>query len=240
MRRLQWSWFIRGDFIGTRRWIQKVLALPDVHSFPEAQADVLIQYAYHSCQLGNDEFWEGKSFAEQALSIARAHDDLPNINMALTLLGWYLAEEGNFADAVSIGKEAMTYFQNTRDDWRYANAALLLGIQTSLVDWSIALPLFQQALSVFQKLGDLYFQSVAFRFIGRAHTNLGNLFDGISALRESLILAEQLKNNFQIALILWRGFAEAAVRAGKTARTVTLYSASANIFQTLEVGRAHV
>ncbi|MDO8755345.1 MAG: hypothetical protein Q7J80_15715, partial [Anaerolineales bacterium] len=233
VRGLQWSWFMRGDFIGTRRWIQKVLALPGVHSFPEAQADVLIQYAYHSSQLGNNEFWEGKVFVEQALSIARTHDDLPNINMALTLLGWYMAEKGDFADAVSIGKEAMAYFQYTRDDWRYANAALLLGIQSSLVDWSISLPLFQQALSVFRKLGDSYFQSVAFRFIGRAYVNLGNLLDGISALRESLILAEQLNNKFQIALILWRGFSEAALRAGKTARAVTLISASMKMFQSI-------
>lgn len=233
VRKLQWFWFIRGDFIMARRWLQKVLDLPDIPSYPEAQADALIQYAYHSSQLGNDEFWEGKSFVEQALSIARAHDDLPNINMAFTLLGLYMAEEGNFADAMSIGREAMTYFQNAQDDWRYANATLLLGIQSSLVDWSNALPLFQQALSVYRKLGDTYFQSVAFRYIGRAHVNLGNLMDGISALRESLLLAEQMNNNFQLALILWRGFAEAALRAEHTARAVTLYSASANIFLSL-------
>jgi len=233
VRRLQWSWFMRGDFILARRWIQKVLDLPGVPSFPNAQADVLIQYAYHSSQLGNNEFWEGKAFVEEALSIARAHDDLPNINMALALLGWYMAEEGNFADAVSIGKEAMTYFQDTQDDWKYANAALLLGIQSSLVDWSISLALFQQALGVFRKLGDTYFQSVAFRYIGRAQTNLGNVIDAVPALCESLILAGQLDNTFQIALILWRGLAEAALRSGKTVRAVTLYAASANIFQSL-------
>jgi predicted ATPase/DNA-binding XRE family transcriptional regulator len=232
VRRLQWFWFMRGDFILARRWIQKVLDLPGVSSFPEAQADVLIQYAHHSTQLGHDEFWEGKPFVEQALSIARAHDDLPNVNMALTLQGWYLAEEVNFAEAVSIGMEAMKYFQDTQDDWNYANAALLLGIQSSLADWSFALPLFQQALSVFRKLGDVYFQSVAFRYIGRAHVNLGNVPDGVSALCESLNLAVQLGNPFQIALILWRGFSEAALRSGKTARAVTLHMASANIFQT--------
>lgn len=232
-RRLQSSWFMRGDFILAQHWIQKVLDLPGVPSFPNAQADALIQYAYHSSQLGNNEFWEGKAFVEQALSIARAHDDLPSVNMALTLLGCYLAEEGNFADAVSIGTEAMTYFQNTQDDWRYANAALLLGIQSSLVDWSIALPLFQQALSVFQELGDVYFQSVAFRFIGRAYVNLGNLLDGISALRESLILAAQLDNTFQIALILWRGFSEAALHTGEMRRAVILIAASMNIFQSI-------
>jgi predicted ATPase/DNA-binding XRE family transcriptional regulator len=233
VRRLQWFWFMRGDFILAQHWIQKVLDLPGVPSFPNAQADALIQYAYHSAQLGNNEFWEGKPYIEQALSIARAHDDLPNINMALTLLGWCLAEEGNFADAVSIGREAMTYFQNTRDDWRYANAALLLGIQSSLADWSIALPLFQQALSIFRKLGDTYFQSVACRYIGRAHTNLGNLADGVSALCESLSLAAQLDNTFQIALILWRGFSETALHAGEVMRAVTLISASMKMFQSI-------
>lgn len=233
VRRLQWSWFMRGDFILARRWIQKVLDLPGVPSFPEAQADALIQYAYHSSQLGNKEFWEGKVFVEQALSIARAHEDLPNINMALTLLGWYLAEEGNFADAVSIGTEAMMYFQDTQVDWKYANAALLLGIQSSRVDWSIALPLFQQALSVFRKLGDLYFQSVAFRYIGCAHTNLSNVTDGVSALCESLDLAEQLDNTFQIALILWRGFSKAALHAGEVMRAVILISASMKMFQSV-------
>lgn len=235
VRGLQWSWFMRGDFILAKHWIQKVLDLPGVPSFPNAQADALIQYAFHSTQLGNNEFWEGKAFVEQALSIARAHDDLPNINMALTLLGWCLAEEGDFADAVSIGTKAMMYFQDTQDDWRYANAALLLGIQTSLVDWSIALPLFQQALSVFRKLGDVYFQSEVLRYIGRAHINQGNVPNGVSALRESLNLIVQLGSTFQIALILWRGFSEAALHTGKVRRAAILIAASMNIFQSIGV-----
>lgn len=233
VRRLHWFWFMKGDFIIARRWIQKVLDLPGVLAFPEAHADVLMQYAYHSCQLGNDAFWEGKSFVEQALSIARAHNDLPNINMARTLLGWYMAEEGNNAEAMSLGNAALMYFQDAGDDWSYANAALYLGLQSSLQAWSTALPLFQQALSVFRKLGDVYFQSVALRYIGRAHINLGEAQDGVLVLHESLNLAVQLDNTFQIALILWRGFSEAALHIKATTRAVILITASMKIFQSI-------
>jgi len=233
VRRLQWFWLMRGDFIIARHWIQKVLDLPGISSFPETRAEAMIQYAYHSCQLGNDAFREGKSFVEQALSIARAHNDLPNVNMARTLMGWELAEEGNFVEAALLGKQAMAYFQEIRDDWRYANAALYLGIQSSLIDWSTALPLFQQALGVFRKLGDAYFQSVVLRYIGRAHSNSGNVKDGVPALHESLDFAVQLDNTFQIALVLWRGFSEAALHIQATTRAVILMAATMNLFQSI-------
>ena len=233
-RKLHWFWFMRGDFVEARHWFRRVLDMPDTYVYPEAQAEALSQLAYHSYQLAGKEGVEGRSFLEQALSIARLNSDRQTINKALAILGLYLKEEGNSAAAQSVGEESKACFQEVHDDWEYEHAVLCLAVQSVIGrDWEIALALFHQALAGFQKLDDTYFQSVALRYMGRAYVNLGDVPNGVAALQKSLILAQQLDNKFQIALILWRGFAEAALRAEKTARAVSLIAAAINIFQSI-------
>ena len=232
--RLNWFWFVRGDHTGARRWFRRVLEMPDTPLHPEAQAEALTHLAYHSFQLEEQASRETRSSVEQALSAARTNNDRRNIDRANAMLGLFLAEDGNFAAARSILEESKARFQETHDEWGYANALLTLAWQSlRRKDWVTTISLSQQALTGFQKLGDRYFQSVALRYIGRAYVKQGDVTNGITALRESLILAQQLDNKFQIALILWRSFSEAALCAGKTARAVSLISAAINVFQSI-------
>lgn len=232
--RLNWFWFVRGDHTGARRWFRRVLEMPDTPLHPEAQAEALTHLAYHSFQLEEQASRETRSSVEQALSAARTNNDRRNIDRANAMLGLFLADDGNFAAARSILEESKARFQETHDEWGYANALLTLAWQSlRRKDWVTTISLSQQALTGFQKLGDRYFQSVALRYIGRAYVKQGDVTNGITALRESLILAQQLDNKFQIALILWRSFSEAALRAGKTARAVSLISAAINVFQSI-------
>ncbi|HMD82417.1 MAG TPA: hypothetical protein VKE92_13970, partial [Anaerolineales bacterium] len=232
-RNLHWFWFMRGDFVGARHWFKRVLEMPETSLYPEAQTEALIQLAYHSFQLAGKEVLEGRSFLEQSLSIARRNNDRQNIDKALAILGLYLKEGGNFAAARSVGEESKVRFQEAHHDWEYAHAVLCLAIQSVERDWATALALSQQALAGFQKLGDTYFQSVALRYIGRAHVNLDDVTNGVASLRKSLILAQQLDNKFQIALILWRGFSEAALYRENITRAVSLISAAINIFKSI-------
>jgi predicted ATPase/DNA-binding XRE family transcriptional regulator len=233
-RKQHWFWFVRGNHTGARRWLQRVLEMPDTPLHPEAYADALTQLAHHNLQLGERAIREARPFVEQALSVARTNKDQPNIDRALAILGLVLAEEGYFAAAQSTLEESKARFQEIHDKWGYAHAVLCLVVQSERQkDWATALVLSQQALAGFQKLGDRYFQSVALRLVGRAYVNQGDVTNGVAALRESLILAQQLDNKFQIALILWRSFAEAALRMEKTARAVSLISAAINVFQSI-------
>jgi predicted ATPase/transcriptional regulator with XRE-family HTH domain len=233
-RKLHWFWFVRGDHTGARRWLQRVLEMPDTPLHPEAYAEALTQLAHHNLQLGEKAIREARPFVEQALSVARTNNDRRNIDRALAMLGLVLAEEGNFAAAQSILEESKARFQEIHDEWGYAHAVLCLVVQSERrKDWATALSLSQQAFAGFQKLGDRYFQSVALRLVGRAYVKQGDVTNGVAALRESLILAQQLDNKFQIALVLWRSFAEAALCAEKPARAVSLITAAINVFQSI-------
>jgi len=233
-RKLHWFWFVQGDYTGARRWLGRVLEMSDAPLYPEAYAEALTQLAYHSFQLGGSELREGRSFVERALSVVRTNQDRRNIDRALAIFALFLADEGNFAAAHSILKECQARFQELPDEWEYAHAVLCAAIQSVIQDdWATALALSQQALAGFQKLGDRYFQSVALRYAGRAYVNHKDVANGTSALRQSLMFAQQLDNKFQIALVLWRGFAEAALYAGETARAVALIAAATNIFQSI-------
>ena len=232
--RLNWFWFVQGDHTGARRWFGRVLKMPDTPLYPEAQAEALTYVANHSFQLEETASDETRSCVEQALFLARRNNDKRNINRANVMLSMFLVEDGNFVEARSILEESKASFQETHDEWEYANAVLSLAWQSlRQKDWVTAIALSQHALEGFQKLGDIFFQSVAFRYIGRAYVKQDNVTNGIAALRESLILAQRLDNKFQIALVLWRSFSEAALRAGQTARAVSLISASINVFQSI-------
>jgi predicted ATPase len=232
--RLNWFWFVLGDHTGARGWLGRVLEMPDAPLHPEAQAEALIHLAHQRFQLGEKESREARPLADRALSIARTNNDRRNIDRALAMLGLFLAEEGNFETARSILDESRASFQEAHDEWGYANAGLTLAWQSMREeDWATALVWSQQALAGFQKLGDRFFQSVALRYSGRAYVNQGDVTNGLVALQESLMLTQQLDNKFHIALTLWRGFSEAALRAGKTARAAYLISAAINIFQSI-------
>lgn len=234
VRNLHWFWFMRGDHTGAQHWFRRVLAMPDTPLYPEAQAEALAQLAYHNLQLGEKAIQEARPLLEQALSVVDTNQDIENIHGARIMLGLLLAEEGHFAAARSILEESKARFQACHDEWGYAYVTLCLVVQSERqTDWATALALCQQALAGFQKLGDIYFSSVALRLVGRSYVHQGDLANGIAALRESLFLAQQLDNKFQIALILWRSFAEAAFYAGENARAVSLISASINLFQSI-------
>jgi hypothetical protein len=76
MTNLHWHWFVRGDHIGARRWLQRVLDMPDTPLHPQVQAKALIQMANHSFQLGKKAAREARYFVEQALSLARVNNDI--------------------------------------------------------------------------------------------------------------------------------------------------------------------
>src|SRR3990172_6685673 len=113
--RLHWFWFARGDHNEGKRWLGRVLALPDAPLYPDAHAEALTQIAHHTwLQIGAE---EARPFVEQALSIARAHDDKRNIAKALAILGLVMNIEHNFAAAQVALEESKTLFQEVHDDW---------------------------------------------------------------------------------------------------------------------------
>ena len=240
-RKLDWFWMIRSDFVEGAQSLLRVLEMPDISLYPEAHAEVLAQLEHHKHLLGNHfaaQMEKGRvtSFAEQALSIARAHNDAHNSARALAMIGLKLLNEGNFEEGQPVLQESGRLFQQAHDEWGYAYTVFLLGWGNfKQNDFASALPIIEQANVIFKKLGDRFFMVVTLRYIGITQIRLGNIKQGVEALRDSLTTAQQLDSKYEIAAALYR-FGQAAQYLGSPARTVSLLWAAKNAHDAIGMG----
>jgi len=221
VRKLHWFWFVRGDHTEGRQWLQRVLNMTEASVYPDAQAEALTQLAHHTViQIGGN---EAQPFVEHALSIARAHDDRHNMARALAIFGLIRIFQKEFGTARAALEESIFLHQEIHDEWGYAHAMICLAQELyQRNDRDASLSLHEQTLMLFRKTGDKYFESVALRFIGILRVTLGNIPHGITALQESLTLAQQLGSTFEIAMTLW-SLADALQGAQKIRPAVSLY-----------------
>jgi len=227
VRKLHWFWFVRGDHNEGRYWLGRVLAMPDAPLHAGLYAEILTQLAHHTWLVVGTK--ESRLPVEQALAIARAHDDKRNTARALSVLGLVLTRERNFSAAQSTIEESEALFQEVDDKWGYAHAVMCLALGYLIQDdFVTALALHEQAFSIFREVGDRYFQAVGLRHIGNIQVKQSDWINGIKTLREALTLARQMDSKFEIYAATW-SFTEAAQRAGDPARTVRLGWAAKNI-----------
>jgi tetratricopeptide (TPR) repeat protein len=233
VRRLHWFWFVHSDHNEARRSFERVLAMHDPQMYPDLQAEVLTQWAHHLwTQIGPE---EAMPLAEQALTIARDHDDKLNIARALTIRGLALVTQQNFIEAQSTLEESKALFQELHDEWEYAHTVMSLALcADKQSDLATSLSLHEQALTLFRKVGDSYFQSFALGFVGILLVKKGDMNRGMNALREALILARRLDSKHGIAGAIGR-LAAAARHAGDFTRSAHLYWAAKNIWDSIGV-----
>jgi predicted ATPase/transcriptional regulator with XRE-family HTH domain len=230
-RKLHWFWFVRGDHIEGIQWLRLVLAMPDTPSHPNVYAEALTQLAHHTWLIIGSN--EARPLVEQALAIARAHDDKHNIARALAILGLILTRENNFAVAQSTFEESEVLFREVGDKWGFAHTMMGRGLGTYVQDdQATSLALHEQALVLFREVGDRYFQGVALRFIGNLRVKQGDWTRGVATLRKALILALDLNSKFEIYAVTW-SLAEAAQCTRDSARAVRLYWAAKNIAESV-------
>ena len=173
--------------------------------------------------------------AEQALTIARDHDDKLNIARALTIRGLALVAQQNFIDAQATLEESKALFQELHDEWEFAHTVMSLALCADRQnDLAASLSLHEQALTLFRKVGDLYFQSFALDFVGILLVKKGDMKRGMNALQEALMLAQQLDSKHGIAGAISR-LAAAAQQMGEPTRVIHLYWAAKNIWDSIGV-----
>jgi tetratricopeptide (TPR) repeat protein len=228
---LSWFWFRRSDLSEGRQWLGKVAGLPSASQYPGWYSYVLAQLAFHIWLQSGPK--PARPAVEQALSIARANDDKWNVAWALIVLGLVLTHEGDFKEAQSTIEKGKALFGELRDKWGYANATISLALGTYIQEeLVISLAQHQEALTAFRKLGDIYFESVALRFIGIIQARQGNFASGIAALREALMLAQRVDSKYEIAAVL-KQMCDPAQAQGNLVRAVHLYCASRTIFDSI-------
>lgn len=230
-RKLHWFHSVRGDHSEGRQWLGRVLALPDAPLYPGAYAEALTQIALDTwLQIGAE---KARPFVEQALAVARAHDEKWNTAYALSVLGLVLNMEHNFVQAQVALEESKKLFQEVDDDWGYAHAIMCQGNSAyQQDDHPTSLRLHEQGLELFHKLGDRYFQSVALRLMSDVHVKQGNWSLAQTTLREALILAQQLDSKYEIGACIW-SLGYAVQPSVKVVRAVHLYGAARNLLDSV-------
>lgn len=231
--RLWWFWCMRSEFNEGRQWLGRVLALPDVTSFPHLYTAVLTQLAHHTwLQIGAD---EAKPIIEQALPVAHSQGNPQTLANALMVFGLVLMSEENFAAAQSTLEKSMTLFREGGDKWGYALVVMCLASATHRNDdQAKALALNEQALTVFRELGETYFQSVCLWASGHLRAKLGDWKGGLGELRESLILSRRLDSKLEVAAGLLR-LAEVEQHLEDPARALRLYWAARSVYDSIGV-----
>jgi tetratricopeptide (TPR) repeat protein len=191
----------------------------------------LAQLAFHTWLQSGPK--EARPFVEQALAIARAHDDKWNTAWALIVYGLVLIFERNFTTARSILEESKALFLEVHDEWGYATALLCLGTGANNQDDQVtALALFHQSLELFRRVGDLYFQGVSLRTISDIRVKQGDWLLGQALLREALTLVQQLDSKYEIGACLWN-LGSAIQPTGNVVRAVHLYAAAKNVLDSI-------
>jgi predicted ATPase/DNA-binding XRE family transcriptional regulator len=229
---LWWFWVMRSEFNEARQWLGRVLAMPDVTSFPDLYAAVLAQLANHIwLQVEAD---EAKPIIERALPVARSQGNPQTLANVLMVFGLVLMSEDNHA-AQSTLENSMTLHRESGDKWGYAMAMMCLASATHRNDDPAkALALNEQALRVFRELGEIYFQSVCLWASGHLRAKLGDWKVGLGELRESLTLSRRLDGKLEVAAGLLR-LAEVEPHLEDPARPVRLYWAARSVYDSIGV-----
>jgi len=241
VRQLDWFWFIRSDHVGAAQSSLRVLKMPDISLYPEAHAEILAQLQHHRHVLGHHfaaqiQNEDPLAFAKEALSIARATHDAHNSARALAMIGLHLVNQKNFVEAQSALEESRTLFQEVQDEWGDTYSFFVLGYKSFVEnDLTSALPILEQACTIFKRLGERFFMCVALRYVGITRIRLNNIKPGIEALREGLNTARQVGSKYEVAASLYR-WGQAAQYLGDPARTVSLFWAAKKAHDTIGMG----
>jgi predicted ATPase/DNA-binding XRE family transcriptional regulator len=232
---LSWFWFGRSDFGEARRWLEKVVNLPDASQHPHWYSNVLAELARGTwLHVGAG---QARPFVEKAISVAHQHDDQWNVAQASLVLGLVLINENDFTGAQAIIAKNKTFFRNVQDEQGYADAVLFHALCAFFQDdLPLSLALHEESLALFRRLGDKSFQNTALRFIGIIQVKQDNLKHGREALREALLLAHEIGSKYEIAAAI-DGIGDAALAEDDPIRALHLKWTSRNIFDSIGVWR---
>jgi non-specific serine/threonine protein kinase len=231
VQNLSTFWFRRSELQESRQWFERVLALPKVVDYP---TDYILALAYHArgtwLHLGPS---KAKPVVMKALALAREREEKHPLAEVLLIQSLVATTENDFDQGAAAGAEAKLLFQELGNEWGWANALLALALLFSHKgNHAEALSLYREALGLFEKQGDIFFQNVAQRWIGVHEVGLGNHEYGMAALRRSLQTARLLESNNEIALNLW-AMANAESEKGNYTRSIRLYFTAKRILDNM-------
>ena len=140
---------------------------------------------------------------EQALVLARTHQDLPAQARVLCNLGNALQNCGRPLQAVDYYQEALTLYRELKDRNGEAGTLNRLGIaHDDLSLYRQAIDFYTQYLAIVREIGDHFGESRALGDLGLAYYYLGEYQRAIKTLEKSLAIARETGNRQSESLAL--------------------------------------
>jgi len=169
----------QGDMPATRALLRESLALHRQHNDERGVAWVLIYLGW----MGHDSRRNRAAarFLREALNLTRQLDDRRGIAMALNLLGMVTVSDGDRASGRSYLEEAVALARDVGDRWVLALAlanlasAVVVRFHDGTDDPFAAVPLIEEALSIWEELGERRHYAFSQLHMGMSATNRGEL-----------------------------------------------------------------
>ena len=228
-------WLRHSDFDEARNWFSRILSLPDAQHHLEAYVKALNRFAVTHRLQGRTK--EAKTHCEQALTLARLHNNKAGIADALVNMGVIFVMEADFVKAQACEEEARDLRLEIQDEWGYAVALMDLSLvylnQNRIEETRSNINL---SFEIFRKLGDIGFQLVVKWLIGNFEIEQNNITEGTRAYCDSLIAAQKLESPLNIARNFY-GLYNAAMINKNYTRAVRLYMASKKVYESIGAWR---
>jgi len=227
-------WLRHADFEEARQWFEGVLALPETQQFPELHTGALNRLSWIYSLQGRSE--EARTMAERALPLAQSQSNKRNTVVSLLNLGLMVVfQNEDFSKGQALLEEGQELSQEIHAEWELARSFMALAVaQSRQNEYIKARSLYSKAFHLYKKIGDINFQCVVNRLIGDLELQQNDLTKGMEAYRESLRIAQVVKNNLQVAYNFW-GLARVERSKENHTRAVQLYMAGKNILEEIGV-----
>ena len=222
-------WLRHADLEDARRWLKRVVTLPNAQQFQRRYTEALTNLARVSWLQGRSK--EAFTMAEQALSLARSQPDKKNLAEVLIEFGKMLViQKEDFSRGQAYIEEGRDICREIHAEWELANALMNLAIAHSRKsEYNSARSLYSEAFNLFDKFGDINFKGIIKLHIGDLELMQNNLTRAARAYRESLMVAIEVENNLSIGGCLWR-LARVTEAKKDYSNTVKLRTAGKMIF----------
>jgi non-specific serine/threonine protein kinase len=167
-------------------WLQRALALPG--GSPATRAFALTRWA---AVVGLDELDQGTALAEEALELARRHNDAFGIAEALRILGNIAIHTGDRARARGCLLEALAGFQELglrgRAGWTLHHLSALEGVGAE-ADPTRAAAYCEEALAIFRDLEHVRGVEATLNWHSECAFKLGDLPGALASAQEGLVM----------------------------------------------------
>ena len=219
-------WVLHGDFVEGGRWLDEAIARRT--AVPPALLAKALWGAYWLAYHRGD-YTGSANFSAQALDVSRKTGDPLDRRNALTGLGLAALAQGRFTEAVPPLQESVEICRGVGRNWHLATSLLNLTFATMhLEDQVLTASLLQEALEIYQEVGDKAFEARTRSTMGYAALLEGNLTDAEATFRRALREFSALGEQMGIAEVL-EGLAGTLAATGRAEAAVRLTSSAGAI-----------